>query len=172
MAAFQGLRLRSDGFSMDPLGEGLACYCTKPVDGTDGARERIMLATFAGYKAQSKFCVEQGIIDPDAENVIGSSDWYEARKLLTGTSHAYFDGAAIPDIQRELERRSEELVEQNWPVICSLASVLLDRPWEPVKALMSGGKWSTQVIAKYVGCAEAREILRPFGIAADCVADC
>ena len=124
VAAAQGLRIRPEGFCMDTLGEGLACYCKYP-DDSDLSREQIIIATFAGYMAQRKVCADLSLIDPNADNVLASRDWYEARVLLTGLSAAYFDGMSISQIQSNLEGRSAELVGRNWSVIRSLAKALL-----------------------------------------------
>ena len=66
IAAVKELRLRPEGLSVDPLGEGLACYHKEP-NGSDISRERIVVATFAGFYAEKLFCEEHGypILAPD-----------------------------------------------------------------------------------------------------------
>jgi hypothetical protein len=169
IAAAQGLKLRPEGFAMDPLGEGLACYCKHP-DNSDQSRERIIVTSFAGYKAQHRFCQEHFYSDPDAERVIDSCDWREARTLITGLSSRY--PGTVEVIRSKLEDRSGQFVERNWSAIKALAATLMGKTWEPVRPLKSGGMWSTQMIAKYVDGTEAISILRGFGIDAACDADC
>jgi hypothetical protein len=171
VAAAQGLKLRPEGFAMDILGEGLACYCKKPED-SDLSRERIIIATFAGYKAQTRFCTQRGCLNPDAEREIFSCDWREARDLLSGLSSCYAPLDNIPAIQAGLEVRSGQIVEENWPVIEALAAELMSKEWGPVKPLGSGGIWSTQVIARYVDGVESIHVLKRFGISAMLTADC
>ena len=43
-----------------------------------------------------------------------------------------------------LERRGETIVGERWTAVQALASALLAKEWEPIKALESGGKWSEQ----------------------------
>jgi hypothetical protein len=109
VAAAQQLRLRLDGLSVDSRGEGLACYCKQP-DESDPSRERVIIATFAGYKAQERFCEECSYPAPDALQVILSPDWCEARETLTRLSDEYFANETVATIQCKLESRSEHLV--------------------------------------------------------------
>jgi hypothetical protein len=76
IAAVQGLKLRPDGFATDTFGEGLACYSKKPED-SDLSRERIIIAHFAGYRAQERFCLIQACLNPDVDREILSCDWRE-----------------------------------------------------------------------------------------------
>jgi hypothetical protein len=64
IAAARNLRLGLDGLSIDSLGEGIACYCKRP-DETDLSRESVILATFAGFKAQRRFCEGWACPAPD-----------------------------------------------------------------------------------------------------------
>jgi hypothetical protein len=169
IAAAQGLKLRPEGFAMDTLGEGLACCCKHP-DNSDESRERIIVTSFAGYKAQQRFCQKHFYSDPDAETVIGSCDWREACTLITSLSSQY--PGTVHVIQSKLEDCSTQFVERNWPAIEALAATLLEKTWEQVRPLKSGAMWSTQMVAKYVDGAEAISILRGFGIEAGCDADC
>jgi hypothetical protein len=67
VAVAQGLKLRPEGIVLDSCGEGLACYCRKP-DGSDILRERIIVATFAGFYAEMRFRQERGYAIADAEH--------------------------------------------------------------------------------------------------------
>ena len=81
IAATQGLRLRSEGLSIDPDGEGLACYYKEPED-SDSSRERVILSTFAGFKAEEYFRSERGHAERNPMEILLSCDWYEARANL------------------------------------------------------------------------------------------
>jgi hypothetical protein len=171
VAASQKLKLLPDGLSIDSRGAGLACFCKEPGD-TDCSRERVILATFAGFKAQERFCAERSCPLPERAAVWGSQDWIEARGNLVKLSQGYTLNKTISAVQSELEGLSENLVGQHWPAIKALAATLLGKEWKPVKALVSGSTWSDQPTAKYLPGAEAAVILKQFGIVAVCDLNC
>jgi hypothetical protein len=59
IAAVLGLRLRTEGMAVDRNGEGLTCYCKQP-EGTDASRQRIIIATYAGFYAQKGYSEQHG----------------------------------------------------------------------------------------------------------------
>ena len=172
VAAAQGLRLRPEGLSVDPSGEGLACYCKQP-DGSDLLRERISVATFAGFYAERRFCEARSYPLPDAADWFRDSlDGREARKLISEMSVENLSERSVPVTQGKLQLQSQQLVEQHWPAIEALATALLARDWEPLRPLKSGGAWSKETTAKYVAGDEAVRILERYGLPAVCDADC
>ena len=124
IAAVSGLPLRPEGLSIDPVGEGLACYCKKP-DETDASRERVILATFSGWYAQKRFCEERSIDFPEGAYLISSTDWWEARDVLCKLSDEYLSNRSFPGVQEELERLTASHVEQHWHAIEILAHAML-----------------------------------------------
>jgi hypothetical protein len=171
IAAALGLRLRSEGLMIDTVGEGLACYCKDPA-GSDALRERVMVATFAGCFAQNRFCKEQSRPPLEYFNTIFSTDWKEARGIVTKLSNEHLAGRSIVAFEEDLERQSGELVAENWLAIETVACALLAQDWEPLKPLRSGNQWSKQIMAKYITGDEAVRILERCGIAATWVLDC
>jgi hypothetical protein len=171
IAALLGLRLRSEGLMIDTIGEGLGCYCKEP-GGSDVLRERVIVATFAGCFAQNRFCKEQSRPPLEYFTITFSTDWVEARGIVTKVSNDHLGGRSIVAFQECLERQSEQLVAENWLAIDAVASALLARDWEPVKPLRSGNRWSKQAMAKYIAGDEAVSILEQCGIAATWVPDC
>jgi hypothetical protein len=165
------LPLRPEGLSIDPVGEGLACYCKRP-DETDVSGERVIVSTFAGWYAQKRFCDQQAMDFAQGPYVISTRDWWEARDVLCAMSKAYFSQRDYSAAHEFLERRSEALVVENWRVIEILANALLSKEWEPLKPLPSGGQWSAQATAKYVVGEEVVSILGECGILARCVSEC
>jgi hypothetical protein len=96
IAAAVGLAMRAAGFGIDPEGQGLACYCFRPED-TDVSRERVLLATFAGWYAQQRFCDLRGLACPDF-------------------AHPGMTQASIPDMMAALDQgrvTSRELLTQS-----------------------------------------------------------
>jgi len=156
---------------IDTAAEGLACYCKEPGE-SDVSREHVMLSAFAGCFAQNRFCKERSYPQMEYLQVIWSLDWKEARGIASSLSNEYLASRGIPTAQDELERRSEQLVAENWRAIEAVASALLTRDWEPLKPLKSGNQWSKQSLAKYVSGDQVVQMLGPFGIAAVCVSDC
>ena len=94
IAAALELLLRTEGLSIDPVGEGLACYCKRP-DGTDSSRERVIISTFAGWYAQKRFCDQRSIDCPEFAYPASTTDWWEATDLLCAFSGEYLSGRAV-----------------------------------------------------------------------------
>jgi len=122
IAAVQGLPLCKGGLHLDENGAGLAEYrCTKPSRlksiGADAYKERTIIATYAGHIAHGKFYppVEAG--DPNADD-----DFKCINELLLELHPASDDRRDAA--QRELRKRSKELVEQHWEIIKVLAEAL------------------------------------------------
>ena len=69
-----------------------------------------------------------------------------------------------------LNNRLQDSIEQHWPAIEALAAALLEKDWEPLKHLKSGGLWSheNETIAKYLEGGDVVRILKQHGIAAVC----
>ncbi len=172
IAAAQELRLRPEGVTVDPRGEGLACFCKQP-DGSDLSRERISIATFAGFYAERRFREACSYPAPDPVDwFLNSLDGSEARKLISEISVENLSNRSVPATQGKLQLRSEQLVEQHWLAIKALATALLAKEWEPLKPLKSGATWSLETTAKYVAGEEVVTILGRYGIAAACNPDC
>jgi hypothetical protein len=57
LAALGKWPLRPEGLMVDPQGWGLACYAKEPEE-SDVSREGVVLATFAGFKAENRFRAE------------------------------------------------------------------------------------------------------------------
>jgi hypothetical protein len=74
IAAKLGLRLRPEGLSIDPSGEGFACYHKEP-DNSDYSVECGALASFAGFKAEIRLCEKRNYSVPDALGVLLSPDY-------------------------------------------------------------------------------------------------
>lgn len=170
IAAAQGLSLRPEGLSVDPSGEGLACYCKRPND-SDISRERAIVTMLAGFMAQRRFCEEHSYPAPDPIGIILSPDWQEARQVISRLSAEAFSVDNATTILAKLENRSQHLVEQNWLAIEELAITLLAKEWEPLKALNSGSTWSSEFTAKYVAGEEVVGMLGQYGITAVCDPD-
>jgi hypothetical protein len=171
IAAVEGLRLRPEGIMVDTEAEGLACYCREPED-SDGSRERVMLSTFAGCFAQNRFCKEHEYTELEYLARIWSCDWKEARGIATKLSDTYLAGRGIGKTQEAIERQSEALVAEKWPVITAVAAALLAGEWEPVKPLKSGGQWAKGTSAKYLTGDDVAKTVGAFGITAACVREC
>lgn len=172
VAAAKELRLRPEGLSVDPCADGLACYCTQP-DGTALSLKSIIVATLSGFYAERRFCDERGYLSVSPEEwFLHSTDGREARTLLSGIQIEHLSKGNVAATHCELERESEQLVEQYWPAIKELAAALLAKDWEPLKPLKSGSTWCHSTTAKYLTGDEAVEILGRFGIAALCDSHC
>jgi hypothetical protein len=156
---------------VDTDAEGLACYCKEPEE-SDHSRERVMLATFAGCYAQNRFCGANGYPALEDPARIGSGDWYEARRISIKLSDAYLADQGIKAAHESIERQSETLVAERWPIIETVAEALLAKDWEPVKPLKSGGRWASGELAKYLIGDEVINIVVRFGITATRVQDC
>jgi hypothetical protein len=169
VAAVMDLALRPEGLMIDPVAEGLACYCKKPED-VDSARERVLTATFAGWYAQKRFCEESSITF--AQDLSMTCDWWEAHRILCDMSKAYSAEQNYATAHERLERRAETIVGERWTAVQALASALLAKEWASIKALESGGKWSEQATAKYVLGDDVVNILAGYGIPARCVSAC
>jgi hypothetical protein len=152
------------------VAEGLACYWKKP-DDTDASRERIVVATFAGWYAQKRFCEGRSIAFAQGPYLASTSDWCEARDTLCAMSKAHFSERDYFAAHEFLERRSEAIVAQNWHAVETLASVVLAKEWEPLRPLKSGGKWSEHSTARYVCGEEVVSVLAGCGIQARCVSE-
>lgn len=131
-----------------------------------------MLASFAGYYAENYFRNLQGYQTRDYETLMWSLDWNEARGIESRFSWDYLAGRKIQTVHAVLETKAEQLVVANWSAIAVLAKSLLDKQWEPKKALRSGAQWSDAAMAKYVLGEEIVEILSGLGINAVCVQEC
>jgi hypothetical protein len=81
IAAALGLKLRPEGLMVDPCGKGLACYCRQP-DLTDATRKRVIVATLAGFAAESRFRDERSYDPRDELGISLSPDGCDARRLL------------------------------------------------------------------------------------------
>jgi len=171
IAAALELRLLSEGLMIDTAAGGLGCYCKEPGE-SDILRERVMVSAFAGCFAQNRFCEEQSYPLLNYFNIIWSSDWREARGIAIKLSNEYVAGRSILTIQEELERRSKQLVAENWPAIGAVADALLAKNWEPLRPLKSGSQWSMQPMAKYLSGEETVRVLELFGFAAVWVSVC
>ena len=161
-AAVQHLKLRPEGLSVDARGEGLACYHKEP-DDSDESRERVIVATFAGYNSEIHLCDQRGYAAPEELQIIWSPDSREARHILTRLSYLSVERTAF-QIEEQLQNRSRQLIEQHWVVICAMAEALLAKEWEPVKALKSGNVWSQESTAKYLTGEEVASLLSRYGI--------
>src|SRR6266404_4616374 len=166
IAAVQGLRLKPEGLMIDPSGWGLGCYQDAP-DENDESRERNIIAVLAGFAVEKRF--REGRCYPATEymDVTFNRDNVVARTLLGRLAGDYaFNESRLRD-------RPERLVDEHWLRIGSLASALLDKNWELIRPLKSGGKWShpDENIAKYVSREEAFRISAERGITAVCDAD-
>ena len=170
VAAVQGLKLRPEGLSVDERGEGLACYCKDPGD-SDIERERVIIATFAGLNSEARFCNEQGFPVPEEMQRIFSQDSKEARENISRLSSLSLERTAF-QIEAELQASSEAIILQYWSAIRSIAAALLDRDWEPIRALKSGSVWSLAEKARYLAGDELAAALKQARIAAEFTAIC
>ena len=170
VAAVQGLKLRPEGLSVDERGEGLACYCKDPGD-SDIERERVIIATFAGLNSEARFCNEQGFPVPEEMQQIFSQDSKEARENISRLSSLSLERTAF-QIEAELQASSEAIILQYWSAIRSVAAALLDRDWEPIRALKSGSVWSLAEKARYLAGDELAVALKRVRIAAEFTAIC
>lgn len=172
VAVALGLKLRLEGIIVDSCAQGLACYCRKP-NGSDILRERVIVATFAGFYAEMRFRQERGyaIADP-AEWFHNSCDGREARGLLSELSIEHLSNGSVPATQLKLQSQSKQLVEQHWAAVESLATALLAKNYEDWKPLKSGMKLSNAKTAKYLTGEEVVRIMALHGLIAICDSDC
>jgi hypothetical protein len=105
--------------------------------------------------------------------MIHSPDWQEARRIIAKFSDEYRGNENVITIQKALEKLTAQIVEDRWAAIQTLALALLEKDWEPLKALKSGGGWAHEDAdtAKYVLGSEAVGILAECGIATFCVSE-
>jgi hypothetical protein len=154
---------------VDLFGDGLACYC-KQSDESDVSRERVIVATWAGFRAEKRFREERSYPARSELDVIGSPDRCEAVKLIKELPGDYFTN------ERKLDNRLEYLIERHWLPITALATALRAKDPEPLKPLKSGVTWSHETsagtTARYVVGEEVVSILRRYGIAAVCDPNC
>lgn len=171
VAAALGLRVRQEGMILDSFSEGLACYCKLP-DGSDISRERIILATFAGFYSENQFREQKNYVlsDPDYWFYY-SWDGREANELLGAISIANLLDGNVSATKVKLQSQSKQLVEQHWSAIDALASTLLAKDWQDWKPLKSGAKFSPATTAKYLLGEEIITILARYGICAIYAAD-
>lgn len=168
VAVAQGLKLRQEGIMVDSGGEGLACYCRKP-DGSDILRERIIVATFAGFYAEMRFRHERGYAMADPEEwFYNSCDGREARGLLSELAIEHLSNGNVPATQLKLRGQSKERVEQHWAAVKSLATALLAKDYEAWRPLKSGMTLSSAKIARYLAGDEVVRMLAPHGLIAIC----
>jgi hypothetical protein len=80
-AAIGGLGLRSEGLMIDRRGWGLACYYREAED-SDVWREAVIITSLAGFKAENELRRRSSYALRDAQEMIDSCDWREARPLV------------------------------------------------------------------------------------------
>lgn len=170
VAAVQELELRIDGLAVDARGEGLACYCKQPGN-SDRRREKVIIATLAGYNSELRLCSETSYAGPSEMQIALSCDGREARSIICSLSYLSPSRTAF-QIEEELQQRSNNLTQKVWTAISSLASALLAKEWEPIKALPSGGVWSQVDNAKYLDGQAVAAVLESHDIAAKVVEVC
>jgi len=163
VAARLGLRLRPEGLNVDPAGEGLACYHKDPED-SDISKERVIIASFAGFKAEISLCEKRGYAGPDPLGVINSPDWHEARVVEGTLSNAYLANEGVPVVHTRLEKRSEDVVAENWAAIEMLATSLLAEPWVKREELPSRSEWSKESVVKHLSGDKIFAMLEQVGI--------
>jgi hypothetical protein len=165
IAASLGLAMRPGGLSIDPVGEGLACYCFRPKESAE-SQERVVLATFAGWYAQERFSELRNIPCPEFAHPGSTRDWWDAVDIVSKLA-----GRNYFAVKEALERRSRELVQQYWDAIEILANRVLAKDWEPLKTFESGYIWSKQTVAKYVLGEEVVSVLAGCGIETRCTSE-
>jgi hypothetical protein len=157
VAAAQGLKLRPEGVMIDPSGFGLGCFDSETY-GSDEIRKRVVVAIFAGYYAERRFCRNSSysILEPPSEWFRLNCDGTDARKL------------APPSDFYDLMPEAERIVDEHWPLIKKLAVELQSRSWEAIKPLPSGFQWwnDGETMAKYIIGEELIPIMSAHGIAA------
>lgn len=170
VAAIQGLKLRADGLIVDAVGEGLACYF-KELEENDLSRERVAIASFAGFKAEKRLRQERSYSPLYELGVTLSPDWVHAREAISKLSLNYPLGHDREMIRTELESVSDHLVAENWVVIQALAGCVLARNLMPFRPLTSMTEWSEATLARYLTGDELVRILKEYGVPAICVSD-
>jgi hypothetical protein len=169
VASINGLRLRRERLMIDRRGWGLACYYREPED-SDVWREAVVLASLAGFKAENELRRRFSYALRDQQEMIDSCDWREARPLVAKFSEGRFVSDNVGTLLRKFEDQAERLVVGCWPAIEDVAAALLQKEWEPLKPLNSGGLWShpDERTAKYLPSSEVVIILQGHGILATC----
>lgn len=162
IAAVQGLKLKPEGLMVDPCGWGLACYHAAPED-SDSARERNILAVLAGFAVERRYREKKKYPPRDHMDVSLNRDNVVARTLLTKLAGDYWAN------ESRLREQLDRLIEKHWLAIEALASALLQKNWERIKRLKSGGQWAhpNETVGKYVLGEEAVRILAVQGIEAN-----
>jgi len=77
----------------------------------------MMLATFAGCYAQNRFCRANGYPALEDPARHGLGDWYEARRISIKLSDTYLADQGIKAAHESIDRQSETLVAERWPII-------------------------------------------------------
>jgi hypothetical protein len=170
IGAVQGLKLRAEGLIVDAVGEGLACYF-KELEENDLSRERVAIASFAGFKAEKRLRQERSYSPLYELGITLSPDWVHARKAISELSPDYPLGDDREMIRIKLESVAELLVEENWATIQGLAAAVLARDLMPLQPLKSMTRWSDETMARYLTGEELVRVLKDRGIVAICAAD-
>jgi hypothetical protein len=163
IAAVEGLRLKPEGFMVDPSGWGLACYHDAP-DENDASRERNIIAALAGFAVEKRFREDRSYPARDSMDVALNADNVKARTLLGKLVGNYASNDS------RLRDQLDRLIEKHWLSIDALACALLGKNWEPIRPLKSGDRWShpNETMAKYVSGQDAVKLLAQHGVAAVC----
>jgi hypothetical protein len=169
VAAQQGVPLRAEGISVDPVGEGIACYWKEP-ESNDLSRKSVIRATFAGFDAEEAFCRLHSLPILEGLPIIWSPDYTEAR-VQASRLEDIGSFASASEIHDSLHEESRLLVKQCWYAIEAIAATLLLKDWEPLRKLRSGGIWSQQMTAKYLKGEELVPLLQSFDLTASCRVD-
>jgi hypothetical protein len=159
IAAVQSLKLRAEGLIVDAAGEGLACYFKEPEE-NDLSRERVAIASFAGFKAEKRLRQGRSYSPLYELGITLSPDWVHARKSISKLSPDYPLGGDPEMIRIKLESVSECLVEGNWATIQGLAAAVLARDLMPLQPLKSTTQWSDETMARYLTGEEVVRVLR------------
>lgn len=138
------------------------------LQGNDGSRERVILATLAGHGAENRYRSQQSLPLRTDFELIWSPDWQEARTVLSQLSATYLAGQPLTTVLRRLQHDAEMLVLVNWAAITELASTLLRKKPKLLTPLKSGGQWFRKNIGMCVAGEEAVARLRGFQITATC----
>jgi hypothetical protein len=154
---------------IDRRGWGLACYYREAED-SDVWREAVIITSLAGFKAENELRRRSSYASRDAQEMIDSCDWREARPLVAKFSGGRFVTNNVGMLLLKFEDQAERLVVEWWPAIEDVATALLEGEWEPLKELKSGSLWShpDERTAKYLPGSEVVRILGGHGIVATC----
>jgi hypothetical protein len=164
IAVAEGIELRPEGIMVDSRGDGLACYWRDP-RGSDARRRGIIIATFAGYLAELRFCKD------DCYQALPFGEWFplscdcaEAIALLNEMSVENMFHASVPATWQELQEQAKRKVDSYWPAIREVANALMAKKLEPLKSLPSGNEWSKDTVARCLQGEEISATLRAHGI--------